>query len=48
MPMIEHWWGFATMPENMTYPSNGEDNPMTLICQFKLGDLKIKRNIQID
>ena len=38
MPMIEHWWGFATMPKNMTYPSNGEDNPMTLICQFKLGE----------
>ena len=38
MHMIEHWWGFATMPENMTYPSNSEDNPMTLICQFKLGE----------
>ena len=36
--MIEHWWGFAAMPENMTYPSNGEDNPMTLVCQFALGE----------
>ena len=36
--MIEHWWGFAAMPENMMYPSNGKDNPMTLICQFILGE----------
>lgn len=33
-----HWWGFAAMPEDMEYPNNGEDNPMTLICQFQLGD----------
>ena len=33
-----HWWGFAAMPEGMEYPSNGEDNPLTLICQFHLGE----------
>lgn len=33
-----HWWGFAAMPEDMEYPSNGEDNPLTLVCQFALGD----------
>ena len=33
-----HWWGFAAMPEDMEYPSNGEDNPLTLICQFHLGN----------
>lgn len=32
---LSHWWGFATMPEGMEYPSNGEDNPLTLVCQFK-------------
>ena len=36
--MIEHWWGFAQMPQGMGYPSNGKDNPMTLICQFALGE----------
>ena len=34
---ISHWWGFAAMPESMVYPSNGEDNPLTLVCQFHLG-----------
>ena len=38
MPMLEHWWGFASMPEGMEYPCNGEDNPMTLVCQFALGE----------
>lgn len=37
-PNAPHWWGFAAMPENMNYPFNGEDNPLTLICQFHLGD----------
>ena len=32
-----HWWGFAAMQESMVYPSNGEDNPLTLVCQFHLG-----------
>ena len=36
--MLEHWWGFASMPEGMEYPCNGEDNPMTLVCQFALGE----------
>ena len=36
--MAEHWWGFAQLPEGMDYPSNGEDNPMTLVCQFALGE----------
>lgn len=34
----EHFWGFADLPEGTDYPYNGEDNPMTLICQFKLDD----------
>jgi hypothetical protein len=37
-PNAPHWWGFAAMPENMDYPFNGEENPLTLICQFHLGD----------
>ena len=36
--MIEHWWGFAAMPQGMEYPSNGQENPLTLVCQFALGD----------
>ena len=32
--MIEHWWGFAAMPQGMEYPSNGQENPLTLVCQF--------------
>ena len=30
-----HWWGFAALPEEMEYPYNGEENPLTLICQFR-------------
>ena len=33
----EHWWGFAAMPDTMTYPSRGQDTPLTLICQFRYG-----------
>jgi len=33
-----HWWGFAAMPEGMSPPYHGQDNPMTLVCQFALGD----------
>lgn len=33
-----HWWGFAAMPEGMNLPYHGQDNPMTLVCQFALGD----------
>ena len=33
-----HWWGFAAMPDNLEYPCNGEDNPLTLICQFHHGE----------
>ena len=33
-----HWWGFAALPEGMAYPYNGEENPLTLICQFHLGE----------
>lgn len=36
--MQEHWWGFAAMPEGMDYPYCGEDDPMTLVCQFALGE----------
>lgn len=32
----EHFWGFADLPDEVEYPYNGEDNPMTLICQFRL------------
>lgn len=34
----EHWWGFAAMPNTMEYPSRGQDNPLTLICQFRCGN----------
>lgn len=37
-PDAPHWWGFAAMPEEMEYPFNGAENPMTLICQFHLGE----------
>ena len=33
-----HWWGFAAMPPGMEPPFHGEDNPMTLVCQFALGE----------
>ncbi len=33
-----HWWGFAAMPLGMEPPCHGEDNPMTLVCQFALGE----------
>lgn len=33
-----HWWGFAALPKGFTQPYHGEDNPMTLICQFALGE----------
>lgn len=36
--MLNHFWGFAQLPDNIPYPSNGEDNPMTLVCQFALGE----------
>ncbi len=35
---LSHWWGFAALPENLTYPENGLDNPMTLVCQFAHAD----------
>ncbi len=31
---FSHWWGFAAMPEGCAYPLHGEDNPLTLVCQF--------------
>ena len=34
----EHWWGNPAMPEGMEYPYTIGDNPMTLICQFHLGE----------
>ncbi len=34
VPLEDHWWGFAVMPEAMDYPYNGDDNPLTLVCQF--------------
>lgn len=34
----EHWWGYAALPEEVVYPYNGDNNPLTLICQFALGD----------
>lgn len=34
----EHWWGFAAMPNTMEYPLRGQDNPLTLICQFRCGN----------
>ena len=33
-----HWWGFAALPEGMEYPYNGEENPLTLVCQFHAGE----------
>lgn len=33
-----HWWGFAAMPEEMTYPVTAEGDPMTLVCQFHAGE----------
>ena len=33
-----HWWGFAALPKGMTQPYRGEHNPMTLVCQFALGE----------
>ncbi|MBR1878995.1 MAG: DUF1963 domain-containing protein [Paludibacteraceae bacterium] len=33
-----HWWGLATLPEEISYPYNGEANPMTLVCQFAYGE----------
>ena len=39
MPLdASHWWGFAAMPAELDYPFNGEDNPLTLICQFHYGE----------
>ena len=35
---LEHWWGNPAMPETMEYPYTIEDNPMTLVCQFHLGE----------
>ena len=29
-----HWWGFAAIPDEMEYPFNGAENPLTLVCQF--------------
>lgn len=34
----EHRWGFAALPEGVEYPYSGEDNPMTLIGQYHLGE----------
>ena len=33
-----HWWGFAALPKELEQPYHGEDNPMTLVCQFALGE----------
>jgi len=37
------WWGSADLPENMDYPlipyDDGEDDPMTFICQIRCADL---------
>ena len=33
-----HRWGFAALPEGVEYPYNGDDNPMTLIGQYHLGE----------
>ena len=35
--MIEHWWGFAAMPQGMEYPSNGQENPLTLVTRLRSG-----------
>jgi len=37
-PEDSHWWGFAALPDELDYPFNGEDNPLTLICQFHHGE----------
>lgn len=34
---LNHWWGFAQLPEGVDYPSS-EDNPLTLVCQFEYED----------
>lgn len=34
----DHFWGFADLQEGVEYPYNGEDNPLTLVCQFQLGE----------
>lgn len=34
----EHWWGYAALPEGFEQPYHGTDNPMTLVCQFALGE----------
>lgn len=37
------WWGSADLPENIEYPfipyDDGEDDPMTFICQIRCADL---------
>ena len=37
------WWGSADLPESMDYPfipyDDGEDEPMTFICQIRCADL---------
>lgn len=35
---IDHLWGFAQLPDTISYPFHGEDNPMTLVCQARLED----------
>lgn len=31
--LLNHWWGFAWLPEGVEHPANGEDNPLTPVCQ---------------
>ena len=37
------WWGRADLPEGMAYPmehyDDGEDDPLTLVCQIRCADL---------
>ena len=33
-----HWWGYAALPEQAEYPLTTDKDPMTLICQFHLGE----------
>ena len=33
-----HWWGYAALPDGMTVPYHGEENPMTPVCQFPLDE----------
>ena len=37
------WWGAADMPESMDYPmipyEDGDDDPMTFVCQIRCADL---------